>query len=446
MVLEGLSNSLRTALKKIMNAPYVDSSLVRDILKDIQRALIQADVNVHLVLSLTKEIERRALTEKPQAGMGSREHVVKILYEELLKIVGTTKPISLKKQRLMLVGLYGQGKTTTVAKLARYYQKRGLKCGIIAADTHRPAALDQLIQLGEKMNIEVYGIRGETKAGKIVKEGIEKFKEHDAVLIDTSGRHSLEQDLIKEMKAIATLSSPDEKILVIDATIGQQAGPQAKAFNEAIGITSVIVTKLDGSAKGGGALSAVAEVKAPILFIGTGEHIEDIEKFEPQGFISRLFGMGDIQTLLEKTKGIVDEAKAEEAAEKIISGKFTLKELCEQIELLSDMGPLKKIVDLLPFGLTEKVPKGYIDDTQAKLKKFKVLISSMTKEEMENPRIIKGSRIRRIAIGSGTTTQDVKALLRYYNMTRKAVRGFAGNRKMRRLLLQQLKMNEDDFK
>ena len=324
MVLEGLANSLRDTLKKIVNAPNIDASLIKEVVKEIQRALILADINAALALKLTKEIERRALTEKPPAGMSSRDHVVKIVYDELVHILGETRDISLKKHVIMMVGLYGQGKTTTAGKLALYFKKRGLRVGLIAGDVHRPAAYDQLTQLGARVGVPVHGEPGEERAPKIVREGMEKFSGFDVIIIDTSGRHSLEDALVDEMKRIANVAQPDEKFLVIDAVMGQTAGPQAKAFHEAITLTGVIITKMDGTAKAGGALSAVQATKAPVVFIGTGEHIEELEKFNPPGFISRLLGMGDIKALIEQAQGVVDEATAEETARKIMSGRFTL--------------------------------------------------------------------------------------------------------------------------
>lgn len=439
MVLDSLSQSLRETLRKIANATSIDAKLVKEVVRDIQRALLQADVNVKLVLNLTKEIERRALTEKPKPGMSSREHVIHIVYDELVKILGESKDVPLRKQVIMLVGLYGQGKTTTAGKLAKYFQKKGLKVAMIAGDVHRPAAIEQLKHVGSYSNIPVYGDVKEKNAIKVVKRGLEEFKNQDVIIIDTAGRHSLEKELIDEMKRISKVAKADEKFLVLDATIGQQAGPQAKAFHDAIDITGVIVTKLDGTARGGGALSAVSETKAPIVFIGTGEKIDDFERFEPSRFISRVLGMGDIQALLEKAQEVVDEERAERTARKIMSGKFTLKEMYEQMEMISGMGPLKKIMDLLPFGgMTRKLSDGDYEETQARLRKFKVIMNSMTEEELENPSIIKSSRIKRIALGSGTEPKDVKALLKYYNMSKKAVKGLTSNRKMRRKLMKQL--------
>src|SRR5947209_10338899 len=396
MVLEKLGDSLRAALRKIAGASYVDESLIKEIVRDIQRALIQADVNVQLALAITKQLQRRALEEKPPAGMSPREHVVRIIYEELVKILGSTRDVPIQKQRILLVGLYGQGKTTTAGKLAKYFQKKGLSVGLVAADVHRPAAYDQLKQLSEQINAAFYGDSGAKDAVKIAKAGMKGLAETDVVVVDSSGRHALEPDLIAEIEAVAKAVGADERFLVIDATVGQQAGPQAKAFHEAVGITGVIVTKLDGTAKGGGALSAVAEVKAPIVFVGVGEKIEDLEKFDPPRFISRLLGMGDLESLLEKAQEAIDEEAAEGLAKKMMSGKFTLHEYYEQIEMLGKMGPAQKLLRMIP-GASDRMKEGELEGTQGKLRRFLHIMDSMTDQEMTEPKSVKSTRVTRIA-------------------------------------------------
>jgi len=441
MVLEGLGQSLRSAIKKIAGASHVDQKLVKEVVKDIQRALLQADVNVKLVLSMTKELEERAIKEKPPAGMSAREHVIRIVYEELVKIIGKAKEIPAKPQRILMVGLYGQGKTTTAGKIARDMHKRGMKVGLVAADVHRPAAYDQLSQIGKKINVPVFGDPNEKNAVKIAKRAMKEFEGYDVIIFDTSGRHALENDLIQEIKDVAKAVDAENKLLVLDAQTGQQAGPQAKAFHDAVGLTGVVLTKLDGTAKGGGALSAIAETGAPICYIGVGEHLEDLERFDPDRFISRLLGMGDIKSLIEKANEVIDEEKAEEVARKMMSGKFTLKDMYDQMEMLQGMGPLKKLASMLP-GLGDKLAEQDMEATQERLGKWKVIMDSMTEWELENPKEIKSSRATRIARGSGTTQRDVRELLKQYNMSRKAVKGFMGNRKMRRQLMKQMKGSE----
>ncbi|MBI5001097.1 MAG: signal recognition particle protein [Euryarchaeota archaeon] len=437
MVLEKLGGSLRDIIRRVANAGNVDQSLIREVVKEIQRALLQADVNVQLALKLSKEVERRALSEKPKAGMSSREQVIHIIYEELVHILGSSRELQKGRQVIMMVGLYGQGKTTTAGKLARHFKKKGLNVALVAADVHRPAAYDQLMQIGELIQVPVYGIPGEKKAAKVASAGLKQFAKEDVVIVDTSGRHALEDDLIKELKDVAAIVQPTERILVIDAAVGQQAGPQAKAFHDAVAISGVIVTKLDGSAKGGGAISAVSETKAPILFIGTGEHVEDIEPFMPDRFISRLLGMGDLSSLIEKAREVVDEKKAEETMKGIMAGRFTLKDMREQMEMLTNMGPLQKVMGMIP-GFSGKLTDEQLAETQERLRKFKVIMASMTDAEMKDPKMLKGSRITRIARGAGVEPSEVRGMLHQYNLSKKQMKGVLSNRKIRRQMLKQM--------
>jgi signal recognition particle subunit SRP54 len=443
MVLEDLGKSLKGTIEKIATAVTVDKKLIKEVVRDIQRALLQSDVNVKLVLNLSKKIEKRALEEKPPAGMSGREHVIRIVYDELVKILGDARELPVKKQVIMLTGLYGQGKTTSAGKLATYFKKKGLRPSVIAGDVHRPAAYDQLKQIAEQVEVPFYGDKNEKNAVKVVKNGLEKFKRSaDVIIVDTSGRHKLEDDLIQEMKDIFHATNPDEKLLVMDAAVGQQAGSQAKAFNDAVDITGIILTKLDGTAKGGGALSAAAEVDAPIVFIGTGEHATDFERFDPARFISRLLGMGDIKTLLEKAEESMKGKDAEKTARRMMSGKFTLHDMYDQMDMLSGMGPLSKISELLPGGFAGKMKDVNMDDTQDRLQRFRIIMDSMTNEEMENPQIVRSSRVKRIARGAGVENKDVKELIKYYNMTKRMMKGFSSNRKMRKNLMKQLQFGK----
>jgi signal recognition particle subunit SRP54 len=424
MALEGLGSALHEALRKIFRAPVVDEAAIKELVRGIQRALLQADVNVQLVLNISRQIEDRALKEKVPPGISRREHVIKILYEELTKFLGD-KPVPLKvepgkRKVIMLVGIQGSGKTTAAAKLARYFQKRGLKPALICADTYRPGAFDQLQQLANKINVPVYGNPKAKDPVKLALEGLNKFSDKDVVIVDTAGRHKEERELIKEMKMLEEKIKPDEVMLVIDGTIGQQALVQAKAFNEATSIGSILVTKLDGSARGGGALSAVAATGAPIKFISAGEKIEDIELFIPSRFVGRLLGMGDLETLIEKVREAevkVPEAKAKE----ILSGKLTLTDVYEQFEAMKSIGPFKKILSMLP-GMSYNIPEDMLDMAEDKLEKWRVIIQSMTPEEREDPKIFNASRIRRVARGSGTSEKDVKELLKQYFIMRKMLK------------------------
>lgn len=423
MVLGKLGDSLGDVVRKISGAGAVDERLVKEVVRDIQRALLSADVNVQLVMDLSKRIENRALNEKPAGGRGRKEHVITILYEELVGLLGKEEEYSLpSKAKILMVGLQGSGKTTTTVKLARFLSKRGLSTSIIAADTYRPAAYEQLSQLAEPFSIKVYGEPGNDNALEIVRRGLEELKTN-IVIIDSAGRHRSEKELFEEMEAIDEEASPKEKFLVIDSTIGQQAGAQARAFHQAIGVTGVVLTKLDGSAKGGGALSAVAETEAPVRFVGTGEKVDNFEVFNPERFISRLLGMGDLQTLLEKAKESMDEDKTRE----MLKGSFTLDDLYDQLLSLRDMGPLSSLANMIP-GMGMSLPEGTSEMTEEKFDSFLVIINSMTRDEKVKPKLINSSRMKRIAFGSGTRVEEVKELLNYYKMMQKAFKGFKKGR------------------
>jgi len=378
--------------------------------------------------------------------MSYRDFLIKIIYEELIAILGKEKEIQLKPQKIMLVGLYGQGKTTTAGKLAKYFHDKGLSVVMVACDVHRPAAYDQLKQIGEKLNIPVFGIPGERDARKIAREAIKKTRDYQIKIFDTSGRHALEDDLIQEMEDLKKIIEPDEIFLVLDATIGQQAGKQAKAFHDAVGITGVIITKMDGSAKGGGALSAVATTGAPVVFIGTGEHLEDFEHFNPTRFISRLLGMGDLETLLETAKKLeIEEEKASKVMERMMSGKFNLKDMYDIWEQMAKPGILQKLLYSLPFYRMGEIDKNLVEESEEKIRRYRVILDSMTYEELENPEIIKGSRIRRIAIGSGKDEQEVRNLLKEYHKMKRMMKEMRGNRKLMRALRRQLKGGNIDL-
>jgi signal recognition particle subunit SRP54 len=424
MALERLGSTLYEALRKVFRASIVDEAVVKELVRDIQRALLQADVNVQLVLDISKRIEERALKEKVPPGISRREHIIKVVYEELTRFLGE-KPIPIKvepgkKKVIMLIGIQGSGKTTTAAKLARYFQKRGLRSALICVDTYRPGAYAQLQQLANRINVPIYGDVKTKDPVKIALDGLKQFSDKEVIIIDTAGRHKEEQELIKEMKKLEKNIHPDEIMLVVDGTIGQQAMVQAKAFNEATPIGSIIVTKLDGSARGGGALSAVAATGAPIKFISTGEKIEDIEPFVPTRFVGRLLGMGDLETLLEKVRE-AEVRVPEKKARAILSGKFTLTDMYEQFEAMKGMGPFKKLFKMLP-GMSYNIPEDMLSMAEERLGQWRVMIQSMTTEEKNNPKIFNASRIRRVARGSGTSEKDVKELLKQYLMMRRMLK------------------------
>ena len=427
MVLDRLGRTLHGALQKLTRATHVDERAIKELVRDIQRALLQADVNVEFVLELTKRIEKRALEEKLPPGMARKEHIIKIVYEELSTLMGRPARLQLKPGEptvLLMVGLQGSGKTTSVAKLAAHFKKLGFKVGIVCADTFRPGAYEQLSQLGQQVGTRFFGDPKAKDSIKLAKEGVKRFKQErlELIVVDTAGRHRKEEALMEEMRQIAKAIGPDEIMLVVDGTIGQQAKEQAVAFKAATDIGSILITKLDGTAKGGGALSAVAATGAPIKFIGVGEHLDDIEPFVPERFVARLLGMGDIETLLKR---IEETARAEEVKpadmKAILAGKLTLQDVYSQLEMMGKMGPLKKLMQMIP-GLGVAIPEEQMRVGEEKLKHFKVIMQSMTPEELENPKVLNASRIRRIAQGSGTGEADVKELLKQYELMRKLIK------------------------
>lgn len=425
-MLEKLGQNLTNSMKKLVGMTIVDKETIKEVVKDIQRALIQSDVNIKLVFNLSKNIEERALNEEPKKGITPKEHIITIVYEEMVKLVGSeAKEIEITEKpfKIMFLGLQGSGKTTTIGKLTKYFIKKGYNPALISTDTWRPAAYEQLRQLTEELHVPLYGDPENKDALDIAKKGLEQFKGQSLIIIDTAGRHKDETGLIEEMESLSEVVKPSEAILVIDGTIGQQAQDQAKAFAEATDVGSIIVTKLDGSAKGGGALSAVAEIGAPIKFIGTGETIDDFEAFDPERFISRLLGMGDIKTLIEKAEDVIDEDIANKTMESMMTGKFNLNDMRTQFDMMNNMGSMKQILKMIPGFGGLNIPKEATQETEEKMETYKIIMNSMTPYEMENPDKIKQSRIQRISRGSGTSPEDVKSLLKYYKTTKKAMKG-----------------------
>ncbi|MFH0798448.1 MAG: signal recognition particle protein Srp54 [Candidatus Woesearchaeota archaeon] len=429
MVLEKLGTSLKNTLAKVAKSMFVNETLVNDIIKDIQRALLQADVNVKLVFELSNQIKKRALEDKAPTGISQREYLIKIVYEELTKFLGGEKNeinISKKPFKIMMVGLFGTGKSTTCAKLAKYFQKRGHKVCIVGTDTWRPAALKQLQILGEQLNIPVFGDEHEKDPIKILKKFEKEIDKHDLIIVDTAGRDALNNELVDEIEKINGHVKPDEVLLVMSADIGQAAQKQAEQFHESCGVTGVIVTKMDGTAKGGGALSACSVTKAPIKFIGVGEKIDDLEQFSPKGFVGRLLGMGDLEALLEKAQEVIDEKTAEDLGKKFLKGDFNFLDLYEQMNAMSKMGSLSKIINLVPGMSNLNIPKDMIEGQEGKLKVWKHIMQSMTKAELEDPELLGPDRIERIAKGSGVTTGSVRDLLKQYRQSKKMMKHLKG--------------------
>jgi signal recognition particle subunit SRP54 len=435
LVLEGLGKALNSALKRLFGASVIDEDLVKELTRDIQRALLTADVDVNLVMAITKRVEEQALDESLPRGISRREHIVKVVWDSLSHFMGEkTVPLEIspgKPNLVMMVGIQGSGKTTTIGKLARYYQKRGIKTGVVCADNFRPGAYSQLRQLAESSNVPFWGNEEEKDAVKLAKKGVDDMKKRgiELILLDTSGRHREETGLIKEMRDISKGVRPKEIILVVDGTLGQQAGTQAAAFRDATKIGSIVVTKLDGSAKGGGALSAVAATGAPIKFIGTGEGMDAIEPFNPTKFAGRLLGMSDIQGLIEKVREAQIEVD-EDATMRFMKGQFSLNDMMAQLKQLKKMGPIGKVMEML--GLQYKLPDDIAEVQEENMNRWEVIMSSMTKEELDNPKTIKSSRIQRIAKGSGTSSRDVRDLLKQHQQMQKMMKQFGKQRRGRR--------------
>ncbi|MDP3989640.1 MAG: signal recognition particle protein Srp54 [archaeon] len=431
MVLGKLGDSLKETLSKITSSVFVDEKLINELVKDIQRALLQSDTNVQLVFDLSKNIKERA-KEKTPAGITKREQLVKIVYEELTNFLGKgAREIKLEKKplQIMLVGLFGSGKTTTAGKLAKYYKKRGYKVAVIQTDTWRPAAYEQLKQLASQVGVDFYGIKEEKDPVNIYLSVEKKLPDYDLVIVDTAGRDALSEELIAELNALNEAVKADERLLVISADIGQAAQKQAQAFHDTCNVTGVIVTKLEGTAKGGGALSACAVTNSPIMFIGIGEKIDDLEMFHPQRFVGRLLGMGDIESLLEKAREVMSEDTAKDMQEKFLKGDFNLIDLYEQMKSLKKMGSFGKLMEMIPGMGQLKLPKEALDIQEGKLEKWKFAMDSMTREELEDPDIISSERVDRVSSGSGLAVSEIRELLKQYRQSKKMMKMFKGGDK-----------------
>jgi len=427
-MLDSLREGLQTAVRKLVGSTTVDEKSVKEFVRDLQRTLIQSDVNVKIALEVTERVENRVLQEKPAPGVTRKDQVVSVLYSELAQLLGGEGGPQFDKTKtnvIVMLGVQGSGKTTTAGKLARFYSKKGYKVGVVAADTFRPGAVVQLRTLAFGSGAEVYSDERERDSAKIAKAGSKYFeKSKNLVIIDTAGRHKEEKGLLKEMNEMIGVVKPSSTLLVIDGTIGQQCHSQALAFHRAAPVGGIVVTKLDGAAKGGGALAASAATGAKILYIGTGERIDDLEEFSPTRFVGRLLGMGDLRALMDMVR--MSEVEVDEkAVQRMISGKLTMDDLLSQFEQMKKFGSLKKVIEHIP-GFAGVVNPQELEKAESRVKVYKSIIQSMTENEKTDPEGINSSHLKRIAKGSGRNEKEVRELLSRYKQMKSLVKTSKG--------------------
>ncbi|MEM3227818.1 MAG: signal recognition particle receptor subunit alpha [Candidatus Micrarchaeaceae archaeon] len=423
-----LGEGLRKAIARLTNATIIDSQTIKEFNKELQKTLLSADVEVKLVFALTSAIEEKALKSKPPKGLPQRDYITDIVYEELVQLMGKSYFPELKPKKIILAGLYGSGKTTTAAKLAKFYQDRGLSAGLICCDVTRPAAYEQLESLAKQANVAFFGIKGESDAAKIAKEGLRALSGKKVIICDTSGRNALDGALISELVRVSKAFNPDERILVISADMGQTTGKQAREFDRAIGISGIILTKADGSAKGGGALSAASAAHANVMFLGTGEKLGDLHPFDSAKFIGNLLGVPDIEALSKAVEKAVAESGVK--PEELESEELNFETFYSQLKAMGKMGSLKSV-----FGMmgAPDIPKEMLEKGEDKLKLYHAMISSMTKEERRNEKLLhEPGRIQRIAHGSGTTEKEVHAMISEFNKMKKIFNTFKNDRSFRK--------------
>ena len=429
MAFESLSEKLNEAFKKLRGKGRLTESDVREAMREVRMALLEADVSFKVVKQFTKSVTEKAVGADVLEALNPAQMVIKIVNQELCDLMGgQNQKLNIGSKSpsvVMLVGLQGAGKTTNGAKLAAYMRKQGKRPLLAACDIYRPAAIKQLETVGAQLDIPVFQM-GQTNPVDIAKAAIEHAKKHgnDLVFLDTAGRLHIDEALMDELKNIKAAVEPAEILLTVDAMTGQDAVNAANAFDEALGITGVMLTKLDGDARGGAALSITASTGKPIKFIGVGEKLDMIEPFHPDRMASRILGMGDVLTLIEKAEQSFDEKKALEAAEKLRANRFTLSDYLDQMGQLKNMGDLDSILGMIP-GLDAKALKGAKIDDKA-MARQEAIILSMTRAERENPSILNSSRKKRIAAGSGTSVVDVNRLLKQFEAMQQMTKQFSG--------------------
>lgn len=434
MIFESLSERLQQTLRKLRSKGKLTEKDVDEILREVRIALLEADVNFKVVRQFVQSVKEKAIGQEVLESLTPGQQVVKIVHTELTQLMGGTQSkIDLASKPptiVMLVGLQGAGKTTACAKLANSLKRQGHSPLLVAGDVYRPAAIDQLKVLGDTISVPVFSMGTDQSPVAIAKGAVAhaESRGRDVVLIDTAGRLHIDDDLMKELENIKAAVSPHEILLVADAMTGQDAVNVAKTFNDRLGVTGVILTKLDGDARGGAALSIRSVTGCPIKYAGMGEKLDALEPFHPERMASRILGMGDVLTLIEKAEAVMDREKARKMEEKLRRAEFTLEDFMDQLSQMRKMGPIEQLLSMVPGLSSNKALKGLTVD-EKQLGKIEAIVNSMTKQERLRPEIINGSRRRRIANGSGTTVQDVNALLKQFSQTRKLLKQFGDGAK-----------------
>lgn len=435
MIFEGLSDKLQGALSKLKSKGKLTEKDVKDAMREVKLALLEADVNFKVVKDFIKKVQERCVGQEVMQSLTPAQHVIKIVNEELTTLMGDVQSkvvISPKPPTvIMMVGLQGAGKTTTSGKLGSYFKKQGKRPLLVACDVYRPAAIKQLQVVGEKLEIPVFNMGDKESPINIAKAGLSHAikNNNDLVIIDTAGRLHIDENLMDELKSIKSEVKPHEILLVVDSMTGQDAVNVAESFNEALGVDGVILTKLDGDTRGGAALSIRAVTQKPIKFIGMGEKLDDLEPFHPDRMASRILGMGDILSLIEKAQENIDLDKARELEQKIKKQDLDFEDFLQQMEQIQNIGPLDKILGMMPGMGNIKDQLGDIDLNGKEMKRTKAIIQSMTVEERRNQNILNASRKKRIAKGSGNTVQDVNRLIKQFNEMKKMMKMFTGSQK-----------------